>query len=205
VLTVGVDEAAVEADLDARRLVCPACGEGRLARWGWARVRTVRGVGRLRPRRGRCERRGCGATHVLLPVACLARRADGVEVIGSAFEAAARGVGRRRVAQLVGRPVSTVRGWLGRLAGRAVRVRAAFAVLVRVLDPAAAVVEAAGPVLAGPVAMVAAAAGAAGRRWAHRVPVLSRWELASFVTCGGLLLPAFTPESINASPRLPSP
>jgi hypothetical protein len=200
-----VDEAAVEADLDARRLACPKCGEGRLARWGWARVRTVRGVGRLRPRRGRCEHRGCRATHVLLPVCCLARRADGVEVIGSAFEAAARGVAQHRVAELVGRPTSTVRGWLGRLAGRAVRVRAAFAVLVRALDTEAPVVEAAGPVPAGPVAMVVAAAEAAGRRWAGRVPALSRWELASFVTRGGLLLPSFTPESINASPRLPSP
>jgi hypothetical protein len=66
-------------------------------------------------------------THVLLPVVCLARRADGVEVIGSAFEAAARGVGQQRVAELVGRPASTVRGWLGRLASRAVRVRAARA------------------------------------------------------------------------------
>jgi hypothetical protein len=141
---------------------------------------------------------------VLLPVVCLARRADGVEVIGSAFEAAARGVAQRRVAELVGRPASTVRGWLGRLACRAVRVRAAFAVLVRALDPGAPVVEVAGPVLAGPVAMVAAAAGAAGRRWAGRVPALSRWELASFVTHGELMLPSFTPESINTNPRLPS-
>jgi hypothetical protein len=142
---------------------------------------------------------------VLLPVACLARRADGVEVIGSAFEAAARGVAQRRVAELVCRPASTVRGWLGRLACRAARVRAAFAVLVRALDPGAPVVEVAGPVLAGPVATVAAAAEAAAGRWAGRVPALSRWELASFVTCGGLLSPSFTPESVNASPRLPNP
>jgi hypothetical protein len=145
-------------------------------------------------------------THVLLPVVCLARRADGVEVVGAALEAAARGLGQRRVAELVGRPAATVRGWLGRLAGRAVRVRAAFAVLVRMLDPTAqVVVEAAGGVLAGPVEMIAAAAGAAGRRWAGRVGVLSRWELVSFVSGGGLLLPGFVPESINASPRLPHP
>jgi hypothetical protein len=140
----------------------------------------------------------------LLPVACLARRADGVEVIGSAFEAAARGVGRRRVAELVGRPASTVRGWLGRLAGRAARVRAAFAVLVRALAADPPVVEVGAAVPAGPVAMVAAAAEAAARRWAGRVPALSPWELASFVSGGALLSPSFTPESINASPRLPS-
>jgi hypothetical protein len=204
VLTVGVDQVVVEADLAGGRLVCPACGVGRLVRWGWARARMVRGVGRLRPRRGRCGHRGCGVTHVLLPVVCLVRRADGVEVVGAALEAAARGLGQRRVAELVGRSVSTVRGWLGRLAVRGLRVRAAFAVLVRALDPTGQVaVEAAGGVLAGPVVMIAAAARAAEGRWAGRVGVLSRWELVSFVTGGGLLLPGFVPESINASPRLP--
>jgi hypothetical protein len=50
--------------------------------WGHARERVVRGEGgigwRLRPRRSRCG--GCGVTHVLLPVRCLLRRADGVAV-----------------------------------------------------------------------------------------------------------------------------
>jgi hypothetical protein len=79
-------------------------------------------------------------------------------------------------------------------------------VLVRMLDPTGQVVaEAGGGVLAGPVEMIGAAAGAAERRWAGRVPGLSRWELASFVSRGGLLLPGFVPESINTSPRLSGP
>jgi len=61
---------------------------------GWrpgaiSRVRVVRADGsvrwRLRPRRARCA--GCGVTHVLLPVSCLVRRADAVEVIGVALVA----------------------------------------------------------------------------------------------------------------------
>ena len=45
----------------------------------------------LVPRRSRC--RECGATHVLLPAWCLARRADAGEVIGLALEAKAAGAG----------------------------------------------------------------------------------------------------------------
>jgi len=85
VLTVGVDDAVVESDLRAGLLVCPVpeCG-GRLAPWGWARSRLIRGVAeRLRPRRSRCSASGCQATHVLLPANVLLRRADAVDVIGA--------------------------------------------------------------------------------------------------------------------------
>ena len=54
-----------------------------LARWGHARGRRVRGAGGVLwvvPRRSRCT--GCRATHVLLPVVLLVRRADTAEVIG---------------------------------------------------------------------------------------------------------------------------
>ena len=40
----------------------------------------------------------CRVTHVLLAVSCLARRADGVEVIGAALTAKAGGLGHRRIA-----------------------------------------------------------------------------------------------------------
>src|SRR5262249_58951264 len=76
VLTVGKDGADVERRLAEGLLACPGCS-GRLAGWGHARSRVIRGesgVGwRLRPRRAVC--RGCGRTHVLLPVSVLARRA----------------------------------------------------------------------------------------------------------------------------------
>lgn len=200
-LTVGVDQGEVEAGLAAGRLCCPSC-RCRLARWGFARPRLVRGVGRLVPRRARCVAPGCRATHVLLPVSCLLRRADAVVVVGAAVELAAAGVGCRRVAARLGRPASTVRGWLGRFAGRAVRLRAALGVLLRAVagDPPR-LVDAVCP-LAGVVGVLAAVAAVAAGRWS--VPVLSRWELLSFLTGGGLLAPSFAPERINTSPRLPT-
>ncbi|MGH3619920.1 MAG: hypothetical protein ACRDQV_18165, partial [Pseudonocardiaceae bacterium] len=52
VLTVGSDPAGVEVRLSSAQLRCPGCGD-RLAPWGYARVRIVRGDGlvrwRLRP------------------------------------------------------------------------------------------------------------------------------------------------------------
>lgn len=75
-LTVEADTYAVEERLGSGRLACPGCS-GVLAGWGRARGRSVRdtdGVLWIVPRRSRCT--GCGATHVLLPVVLLVRRAD---------------------------------------------------------------------------------------------------------------------------------
>lgn len=100
--------------LSAGRLSCPAgCGAA-LRPHGHGRARTLRGPGSMRitvaPRRARC--RGCRQTHVLLPAGFVARRADTTEVIGTALVAKAHGVGARRIAEQLGRPVSTVRRWL---------------------------------------------------------------------------------------------
>ena len=104
-VTVDGDARVVERRLAAGRLRCPGCS-GRLAGWGHARVRVIRGengIGwRLRPRRSRCG--GCGVTHVLLPVSCLLRRADGVVVIWAALAGKAGGLGHRPLARLLGRP-----------------------------------------------------------------------------------------------------
>src|SRR6478609_5804514 len=101
VMTVWLDDATVENVLRSGLLHCPVigCGE-RLAPWGWARGRVVRGAGRFRPRRSRC--RGCRRTQVLLPASVLLRRADAVTVIGAALLAKAGGAGHRRVAAPVG-------------------------------------------------------------------------------------------------------
>ena len=68
-MTVADDPAGVEGQLTAGSLCCPDC-QGRLAGWGWARPRVIRGEAGarwlVRPRRARCS--GCAATHVLLPV-----------------------------------------------------------------------------------------------------------------------------------------
>ena len=123
-VTVGVVAGVVERRLAAGRLRCPGCRAG----WrggGMPGERVVRGGGgigwRLRPRRSRCW--GCGVTHVLLPVSCLLRRADGAAVIWAALAGKAAGLGYRPIARPLGRPASTVRGWLARFASRAGAVR----------------------------------------------------------------------------------
>lgn len=199
VLTVGSDPAGVEVRLSSAELCCPGCG-GRLAAWGHGRVRVVRGDGsvrwRLRPRRTRCA--GCGVTHVLLPVSCLVRRADAVEVIGVALVAAAARWGHRRIAAMVGRPASTVRGWLRRFEARAGPVRASFTALACALEPAAVMPEPAGCAVGDAVAAIVLTARAAWARWPDLLTV-SAWQLVAAVTSGGLLAPKLTVESINTS------
>jgi hypothetical protein len=187
-LTVETDLAAVEERLQSGGLACPGCA-GVLAGWGRARARTVRGPdGGLRvvPRRSRCT--GCRATHVLLPVSLLLRRADTAAVIGAALQAKAAGGGHRGIAEQLGRPSATVRGWLRRVAARVEAVRVVFTLRARAL--------ASDPVLPGPagsewadaVAAVNAAARAFMSRFFVEVPV---WEVACAVSVGRLLAPGW--------------
>jgi hypothetical protein len=200
-VTVGVVAGVVERRLAAGRLRCPVCA-GRLAGWGHARPRVIRGEGgigwRLCPRRSRCS--GCGMTHVLLPVSCLLRRADGVAVIWAALVASAAGAGHRKIAARLGCPVSTVRSWLARFASRAGLVRGVFTRWLCALDADPPPLPPAGAAAADAVAAVAAAAAAAGRRWAALAGSLSPGVLASSVSGGRLLSPSWAPEWINTSP-----
>ncbi|MBV9012078.1 MAG: helix-turn-helix domain-containing protein [Pseudonocardiales bacterium] len=196
-LTVETDAACVERRLGSGGLACPGCS-GVLAGWGHARARDVRdrgGLLRLVPRRARCT--SCGATHVLLPVLVLARRADVASMIGTALAAKARGLGHRRIAAELGRSAETVRGWLRRFAGRIEAVRVVFTGWCRAL--------AADPVLPGPagsawadaIAAVSAAACALGSRFGlGEVPV---WAVASAISGGRLLAPGWPEETINTS------
>jgi hypothetical protein len=204
VLTVNADRDVVERQLGGGELACPSCG-GLLARWGNGTARRVRLPGWpggeqdrhvvLVPRRARC--RGCGRAHVLLPAWCLARRADAGEVIGRALEAKAAGAGHRVIAERLGRPASTVRGWLRAFARRAEQVRAVFTALAAslVTDPPLPVP--AGSPAADAVAAVAAAAAAAAL--VPGVGAVARWQLAAAVTCGLLLAPAWPPRVANTS------
>lgn len=134
-LTVNLDACSVESDLVDGRLGCPGCG-GRLRPWGHARPRVIRhGTGADRelvrhcPRRARCA--SCAATHVLLEIGLAARRADTAAVIAAGIEAkTAEGAGHRRIAARLGRPVSTVRGWLRSFAASAATVTGVFTALV---------------------------------------------------------------------------
>lgn len=134
-LTVSHHGHAVESDLAAGRLACPGC-LGVLRPWGWARERSIRHDGGSsqqarvhRPRRARCS--GCWGTHVLLGMDLASRRADAAVVIAEAIEAkTATGAGHRRIAARLGRPVSTVRGWLRSFTASAESIREAFTLLL---------------------------------------------------------------------------
>ena len=184
-LTVGVDRAVVETALLAGGLRCPRLGCGqRLAPWGSARERSVRGAGRLTPRRAMCS--GCRRTHVLLPASVLLRRADAVTVIGAALLAKASGCGHRRVAELVGRPATTVRGWLRRITAVADRV---LAVLAAAAAEFGAEFVAPAPT-ADPVATVVELIGAAARAAARRLGgSCEPWRLAAVLSGSRLLAP----------------
>jgi len=206
-MTVGVDCSAVETALRGGELRCPVLGcAGRLAPWGWARARSVRGAaGRLRPRRAMCT--GCGRTHVLLPASVLLRRADAVTVIGAALGAKAGGWGHRRVAARVDRPPSTVRGWLRRIGRVADRVLAVLGVVAAELgtefvppaptgEPVGSVVELVGSVveLVGSVVELVGSVVELARAVARRLGgSCSPWRLAA-VVCGGRLLTPAGPD-----------
>lgn len=199
VLTVNGDGALVERQLAGGELACPGCG-GVLGGWGHARLRPVRILdgsdAGLVPRRSRC--RQCGATHVLLPAWCLSRRADEGAVIGAALEAAAAGAGHRTIAVRLGRPASTVRGWLRRFATRAEEVRAFFTVLLAWTSPDPVMpAGAAGPVAAA-VSAIAGAAVAVAQRW-PRLGTVPVWTAASAASDGLLIAPGWPGAGRNAS------
>ena len=150
----------------------------------------------VRPRRARCV--GCDASHVLLPVFALVRRADTAEVIGSALAAKASGAGARVIAERLGRPVETVRGWLRRFASRAEQVRRFFTVVLvdAGVDPAPP-----GPartVFADAVSAVVGAWWSVASRW-PQVGKVSPWLVACAVSGGILLAPSWPSETINTS------
>ena len=182
-LIVENDPERVEADLVAGAISCPVCG-GTLARWSFARRRRVRdegGVVEFRPRRGRC--RSCGKTQVLLADVVLGRRVDTVAVIGRAVAMAAAGAGHRRAAEGVGRPASTVRGWLRRFRTVAARVAVHFGVWAHVLDSNLGPIEPAGSVLGDALEAIGVAARAASLRFGPR----PAWSWVSVLTVGALL------------------
>jgi hypothetical protein len=180
---VGPDLDVVDRRLRSGGYACVGCG-ARLRPWGWAGERQVRGragVVRMRPRRSRC--RGCAATHVLLPVRCLLRRLDAVEVIGAALLAKARGAGHRRIAARLGRPATTVRGWLRRFGRHAQAIRGLFLRLAVQLDPSVEPPSPAGSALADAVTAIGVATAAATRRLGPGPP----WQRVAAATGGQLL------------------
>jgi len=192
-LSVGPDPVVVERKLVSGELSCPGCGQ-RLAPWGHAAPRFVRVavelVGRIRPRRGICSGAvGCGRSHVLLPRSLLGRRVDAVSVIWAALLARAAGLGWRKITEMVGRPASTVRGWLGRFAAHAELIRVGFAWLERGVAGGADLdrLVPAGGATADAVAQIGAACAAVRRAWGPAVFTVSVAEMAAACSGGWLL------------------
>lgn len=187
-LTVDHDEVSVELDLVAGVLKCPGCG-GQLRPWSFARSRRIRhGLGAEmimvvhRPRRARCCE--CAATHVLLPVILAARRADVASVIACAVALkAASGTGHRKVAAWLGRPVSTVRGWLRSVAVSAAAMTAMFTGFLLRDAPDAATVWPA-PVASSIGAALVVVEAYAGVLAARRAVDMVAWHVAGLSAVG---------------------
>jgi hypothetical protein len=124
-------------------------------------------------------------------------------VVGEGLALAAAGWGFRRVAERLGRPEATVRGWLRRFASEAEPVRVAFTVLLGALaaDPPA--LAPAGSPVADAVNAVLAAAAAAAARWGPAVGAVSPWEVACAATGGRLLAPGAA-SGADALGRVPT-
>jgi len=196
VLIVPDDRAAVEADLVAGRLLCPRCLVGVLGGWGCARrrpLRTCAGLRWLRPRRGRCRERACGCTHVLLPDVCLARRRDAAEVIGGALLCLAVEA-YRPVAERLGVPAETVRGWWLRFRSRAELIAAHFLRWARALDGSFLGLVPQGSPFADALEAIGVCVRSASLVLGRKAP----WSWVSALTAGGLL-------AINTSPPMPMP
>ena len=188
-LIVGIDEAAVEADLIAGRFCCPNC-DVVLRPWGHGIEREVRLMDRIERRRlRRSICRPCAATHVLVPEDTLVRRRDGVEVIGAALTAKARGEGHRRIAENLDRRPSTVRGWLRRFDAMAVALREHFVRWAHAIDPGHDHRSAGGSDFCDAIDAIGVLGIVAVRRFGPRPP----WSLASFLTGGRLLCNTSSP------------
>ncbi|WP_338672613.1 helix-turn-helix domain-containing protein [Streptomyces sp. SCSIO 30461] len=121
----------------------------------------------------------------------LVRRADVAEVIGAGLELAATGWGFRRIATRLGRPATTVRGWLRCWSRRAGRTAAVFTSLLVALadDPALVLPTPAGTAVRDAVSAVTGfALAAAARLGMVKVPT---WLLASAACHGRLLSPGW--------------
>lgn len=188
-LIVGIDVAAVEADLLAGHLTCPICA-GTLRPWGHGVDREVRllvSSERRRFRRSIC--RSCRGTHVLVPEDTLFRRRHGVEVIGAALIAKGRGSGHRSIAWQLGVAPSTVRGWLRRFAAMAGFLRDHFVRWAHTIDPGHDHRSPGASSFDDALSAIGMLGIVAIRRFGPR-PV---WSLASVITGGGLLCNTSSP------------
>ena len=208
-VTVEADLVCVESRLAAGLIRCPACSQGVLGGWGFARSRRVVGLaGAVRPRRARC--RSCLVTHVLLRVTVLLRRAYAAEQIWMALAARAQRVGHRRIAARLNVPATTVRGWLRRAGGRLEAIRAWFIQMAVLIGIDVTIPEGQGCGWGEVVAAVDAAAVAIRQRFgpAGLVGAVTPVQVMVAVSGGQLLAPGWpttrqTPFATPVAPDAP--
>jgi hypothetical protein len=107
---------------------------------------------------------------VLLPAWCLPRRRDAAEVVLNALRAKAGGDGHRRIAERLGRPPGTVRGWLRRATEFAEQLRVRATRWAYALDPELSPIAPSGSALAGALEALGTAVSAGVRRLGPREP-----------------------------------
>lgn len=110
-------------------------------------------------------------------------------MIGQAIEAKVAGEGHRPIAERLGVPKDTVRGWLRRFVADGEAIRAHFTRCAFALDPVL------GPVLpaGGMVADALEAVAVAARAWVLRFGPRPVWSLASVLSAGVLLCNTSSP------------
>jgi hypothetical protein len=172
--------------------------DGQLGPWGHARPRRLRlASGRSEthtPRRVRC--RACRRTHVVVSTRSYPRRPDSVETVGAALLAAAGGLGHRRIAERVGLPATTVRGWLRRARLNSEAVRADATVATYRLDPMAGPFKPTGSALGDMVDAVGRAVSA----WVLRFgPVPVPWQFVVGLTGAAILAPVPRPVWLGSA------
>jgi hypothetical protein len=199
----GVEEyVAAGREVVTPRPFCPGCGSAMVFWSGYQRSVRVGGrCRRLWVRRVRCG--GCEVSHALIPAFCLVGRLDVVDCVGEAITAVVvGGVGVRPVADRLGVPHTTARGWWRRFRIRAAAVAAGFSAVA---------VELSGEAPGLPAGVDRAALAAMGWAWAAAVAragtnVPGLWVFVSLVT-GGMWLAANTdpPWLVFAGRRLIPP
>ncbi|BBZ04259.1 hypothetical protein MCHIJ_36960 [Mycolicibacterium chitae] len=134
---------------------------------------------------------------MLLPVITLLRRGYGVQIIWNALVLRAHGWGHRRIAENLGLPASTVRGWLRRAAGRVGPLRAWFLQVAVRTGVDVAVPDGSGCGWGELVAAIVTAAAAIGARFGPTgVLGVVRPPLVMVAVSGGrLLAPGWLPPA----------
>ena len=192
VVIVVRDEEWAQQALTAGALTCPhaGCG-GSVYRDGRARERWVRtrdgGERALRPQRVACRR--CGRGNVVLPAWCVPGRCDDAETIGVALLAAAQGHGHRTIAAWLGRPATTVRGWLRAARSHAEDLRVRAVACWHKIDPEFQPLQPAGSPLGDALSALGSAAAAAKRLLGAGLCATSPWEFIVLISGGRLLRP----------------